>query len=42
MDLYVKCVLTVIGVALSVIALEDFGAIRAHADTPSITKGVNL
>lgn len=38
MDLYTKVVLTVIAVTLSVIALKDTGAIRAHADTPQITR----
>lgn len=38
MDLYTKVVLSVIAIALSVIALEDMGAIHARADTPGITK----
>lgn len=40
MDLYAKIVFTVIAAALSVIALQQIGAIPAQAQAPSATKVV--
>jgi hypothetical protein len=40
MDLYTKIVLTVIAGALSVIALQELGAIPAQAQTPAVSKVV--